>query len=222
MRSILGPIAIAVLAAVCMPPSAHAQVVFTDVTGEAGIALTDWLTESVAWGDDDNDGDEDLYLTVDGPNHLYRNDGGGRFTDVTDAAGVGNQGFSVGSAFGDLDNDGDLDLLVLNLNGPARLYRNDGGNRGNWIMVRTVGTAGNRDGIGARIRVTSGGTTQVRDIRSSSGYLSQSDPRAHFGIGKSKKVDRIEVRWPSGRTSTLDNVKVNQVITVTEPEVKKK
>jgi hypothetical protein len=89
-------------------------------------------------------------------------------------------------------------------------------------MVRTVGTAGNRDGIGARIRVKSGGTTQVRDIRSSSGYLSQSDPRAHFGVGKNQKVDRIEVRWPSGRTSTVDNVKVNQVVTVTEPEVKKK
>jgi hypothetical protein len=89
-------------------------------------------------------------------------------------------------------------------------------------MVRTVGTASNRDGVGARVRVKSGGTTQVRDIRSSSGYLSQGDPRAHFGVGKSQKVDRIEVRWPSGRISTLDNVEVNQIITVTEPEVQKK
>ena len=89
-------------------------------------------------------------------------------------------------------------------------------------MVRTVGTASNRDGIGARVRVKSGGSTQVRDIRSSSGYLSQSDLRAHFGVGQSEKIDRVEVRWPSGRTSILDNVKVNQVITISEPEAKKK
>ena len=90
MRTILGPIAVATLAAFLMVTSTHAQVVFTDITEEAGIDLTEWLTESVAWGDFDNDGDEDLYLTVDGPNHLFRNDGGGRFTDVTEAAGVGN------------------------------------------------------------------------------------------------------------------------------------
>ena len=127
MRKILGPIAIATLAAFLIVTGTHAQVVFTDITEEAGIDLTEWLTESVAWGDFDNDGDEDLYLTVDGPNRLFRNDGGGRFTDVTEAAGVGNQGFSVGSAFGDLDNDGDLDLYVVNFTGGLDvLYRNDG------------------------------------------------------------------------------------------------
>jgi len=127
VRSILGPIAIIVFNAVFTASNAHAQLVFTDITEEAGVALTDWLTESVAWGDYDNDGDEDLYLTVDGPNHLYRNDGGGRFTDVTETAGVGNQGFSVGTAFGDLDNDGDLDLYVVNFGGGLDvLYRNDG------------------------------------------------------------------------------------------------
>jgi len=104
-----------------------AQVVFTDVTEEAGIALVELLTESVAWGDYDNDGDEDLYLTSDGPNHLFRNDGGGAFTDVTATARVGHSGFSVGTAFGDLDNDGDLDLYVVSFGeGPDVLYRNDG------------------------------------------------------------------------------------------------
>jgi len=127
VRSILGHIASITLTTFLMVTGAHAQVVFTDITEEAGIALTEWLTESAAWGDYDNDGDEDLYLTVDGPNHLFRNDGGGRFTDVTETAGVGNQGFSVGTAFGDLDNDGDLDLYVVNFSGGLdALYRNDG------------------------------------------------------------------------------------------------
>ncbi len=127
MRSILGHIATTTFIAILMVTVAHAQVVFTDVTEEAGVALTESLTESVAWGDYDDDGDEDLYLTVDGPNHLFRNDGGGGFTDVTAAAGVGNQGFSVGTAFGDLDNDGDLDLYVVNFSGGLDvLYRNDG------------------------------------------------------------------------------------------------
>ena len=127
MRSILEHIVVTPLAAFFMVAGAHAQVVFTDITEEAGVALTEWLTESIAWRDYDIDGDEDLYLTVDGPNRLFRNDGGGRFTDVTESAGVGNQGFSVGTAFGDLDNDGDLDLYVVNFSGGLdALYRNDG------------------------------------------------------------------------------------------------
>ncbi len=206
---------------------------FEEKSAEMGIAVV--LGQYTSWSgnflDYDHDGVLDVFIANGDAHHLepeedtlFRGAGGRPFVDVSAASGSAFKLKAVGrgSAAGDFDGDGDLDLLVLNLNGPARLYRNDGGNRGNWIMVRTVGTAGNRDGIGARIRVKSGGTTQVRDIRSSSGYLSQSDPRAHFGVGKSKKVDRIEVRWPSGRTSTLDNVKVNQVVTVTEPEVKKK
>ena len=100
---------------------------FTDVTGVAGVALEGLTTESVAWGDYDNDGDEDLYLTNDGPNRLFRNDGDDRFTDVTLSTGVGSPAFSVGAAFGDLDNDGDLDLYVVNFQrGLDVLYRNDG------------------------------------------------------------------------------------------------
>jgi hypothetical protein len=206
---------------------------FEEKSAEMGIAAV--LGQYTSWSgnflDYDHDSVLDVFIVNGDAHHLepeedtlFRGKGGRSFVDVSGASGPAFKLKAVGrgSAAGDLDDDGDLDLLVLNLNGPARLYRNDGGNRGNWIMVRTVGTASNRDGIGARVRVKSGGTTQVRDIRSSSGYLSQGDFRAHFGVGKSQKVDRIEVRWPSGRTSTLDNVKVNQVITVTEPEAKKK
>jgi hypothetical protein len=104
-----------------------ANPVFREIGAGQGIDLTSQLTESLAWGDYDHDGDQDLYLTSNGPNNLYRNDGSGRFTDVTAMAGVGHGGFSVGAAFGDLDNDGDLDLYVVSFGaGFDVLYRNDG------------------------------------------------------------------------------------------------
>jgi hypothetical protein len=108
-------------------PQTNGVIRFTNVTGVAGVALPKFTTESVAWGDYDNDGDEDIYLTNDGRNRLFRNDGESRFTNVTGVAGVGNRAFSVGAAFGDLDNDGDLDLYVVNFQrGPDALYRNEG------------------------------------------------------------------------------------------------
>jgi hypothetical protein len=127
MISRLGNAASVAVLVVSAAAPAASQVVFTDITEQAGVALTGLLIESVAWGDYDNDGDEDLYLTGDGRNRLFRNDGGGDFTDVTDTARVGNSLFGVGTAFGDLDNDGDLDLYVVNFNvGADVLYRNDG------------------------------------------------------------------------------------------------
>ncbi|MCJ7754199.1 MAG: CRTAC1 family protein [Thermoanaerobaculales bacterium] len=206
---------------------------FEEKSAEAGLAAA--LGQYTSWSgnffDFDNDGMLDIFIVNGDAHHLepeedilFRGVGGGRFADVSSSSGAAleTKGMGRGSAVGDIDNDGDLDLLVLNLNGPARLLRNDGGNRGNWLMVRTIGTESNRDGIGARVRLTVGSVTQIRDIRSSSGYLSQSDPRAHFGLGTSDKVDRVEVRWPSGRVSTIENVKVNQIITVTEPEARAK
>ncbi len=126
---------------------------FTDITGTTGVALPDTLTESVAWGDYDNDGDEDLYLTSDGPNNLFRNNGDGTFSDVTGIAGVGATGFSVGTAFGDLDNDGDLDLYVVSFgSGPDVLYRNDGptGPGGTHVFTDVTMTAGTTDETSSR------------------------------------------------------------------------
>ena len=111
------------------------QIVFTDISASAGVEQTAFLVESVAWGDYDNDGDQDLFLTADGPNRLYRNEGGGTFTEVAEEVGLDYDGFSVGTAWGDLDNDGDLDLYVVNLDANQDLlYRNDGpvGPGGEW------------------------------------------------------------------------------------------
>ncbi len=201
---------------------------FEDRTTPLGVAtacgpVTNWSGNLF---DFDHDGYVDLFLTSGQPHRmvdeeamLLRNDGGRRFVDVSQLLGPDFQEefMGRGSAVGDYDNDGDLDVLVLDLGQRARLLRNEGGNRRNWVMVRLVGTTGNRDGIGARVRVTAGGKTQMRLRVSSSGYLSQSDPRLHFGLGDATRIDRIEIRWPSGKLQTLDGQRPNQVITATEP-----
>ena len=123
-------------------PQTNGVIRFTEV---AGVALPGLTTESVAWGDYDNDGDEDLYLTNDGRNRLFRNDGADRFTDITSVAGVGNRAFSVGAVFGDLDNDGDLDLYVVNFQrGLDALYRNEGpvGSDGSHVFTDVTLQAG--------------------------------------------------------------------------------
>jgi hypothetical protein len=94
--------------------------------------------------------------------------------------------------------------------------RNDGGNKNNWIIVKTIGTKSNRDGIGAKVKVVSGDLVQLDEVRSGGSYLSQNDFRLHFGLEKRPNVDLIQVRWPSGAVDTLTNVTVNTVVTVKE------
>ena len=209
---------------------------FEDITPKAGLWKPTYM--SLSWGtaffDYDNDGALDLFIAnghiysqLDGvedhaetyrqANQLFHNQGG-RFVDVSDKAGPGMSlvQSSRGAVFGDYDNDGDVDVAVLNIDERPNLLRNDGGNSGHWLQVKTVGTRSNRMGIGARVRVRSDSLVQVREIRSGSSYLSQNDMRAHFGLGERTRVDTVEVRWPTGTVDLLVDLPADRLIVVEE------
>jgi hypothetical protein len=208
---------------------------FDDVTFTSGIGLnTRWLGWGCGFFDPDNDGWLDILL-VNGHVYpevekleteagyqqrkvLYRNLRQGKFEDITAKAGAAllEPTASRGCAFGDFDNDGDLDVAINAVNDYPLLLRCDSMTGNNWIAVRTVGVKSNRSGIGARIRCTTDGRTQIDEVRSGGSYYSQNDLRIHFGLGKTTKVKSIEVRWPSGQVDTINDVAANQVIYVKE------
>jgi hypothetical protein len=122
-----------------------------------------------------------------------------------------------GAAYGDFDRDGDLDILINTNNGPAYLYRNDGGNRNHWLQLKLTGSKSNRDGIGAVVRVTSAGGTQSQTVHSGSSYCSASDLALTFGLGKDASASAIEIEWPSGTKQKLSNIAANQRMEIKEP-----
>ncbi len=216
---------------------------FEDATFPAGLGKH---TQFLGWGcgffDMDNDGWADI-LICNGHVYpeveqlrteagyaqrklLYRNLRNGRFEDVSMEAGPGISGpvAARGCAFGDFDNDGDVDVVVNTVNDYPQLLRCDQKNGNNWLKVRTIGTKSNRSGIGARLRCVTHVTgetkphAQIDEVRSGGSYFSQNDLRVHFGIGKAEKVDLLEIRWPSGGTEKLENIKANRVIYVKEGE----
>jgi hypothetical protein len=150
-------------------------------------------------------------------NLLFRNTGGRRFVEIGRTAGPGFalEMVSRGIAAGDVDNDGDLDLLVTNNGQRVTLLRHEGTGQSS-LLVRVVGTASNRDGIGARVTVTTPGRSQVQAVKAGAGYLGQSDTRLHFGLGPATAASKVVINWPSGRTDTLGQTAGNQIVTVRE------
>jgi hypothetical protein len=210
--------------------------VFTDKTYETGMGEPSLLPLGfgLCFFDYDNDGWKDAFVTnghiqpdiaryEPGQTYaqeplLFRNRGDGNFDEVHKQVGGGLLEAMVGrgAACGDYDNDGDLDLLLTGNNGPARLLRNDGGNRNSWLAIRLIGHKSNRDGIGAEVRVKVGDRMLRDQVRSGSSYLSASDLRLHFGLGEAKQAEWVEVRWPSGVVDRLHAVKANQLLTIEE------
>jgi hypothetical protein len=206
---------------------------FEEIAMAAGLGS---LNRYVEWGvglpDLDNDGWHDvLYVTGNvypeverlvpgyphrGPRVVFRNLGKGSFVDATSASGPGatTPQSSRGAAFGDFDNDGDVDVLVMNMNAPPSLLRNDQQSGHQWLQVRLEGPAGNRHGLGATVRVTAQGRTQARPVLSQSSYYSFDDLRLTFGLGESRRADRVEVAWSNGARQTLSDVAAGQVLTI--------
>lgn len=209
---------------------------FEYVSGSSGLSAISKLHSG--WGtrflDFDNDGWRDLFVaqshvmdnierTQPGLRYsekaaLLRNVAG-KFSDVSAKSGSAFERDLVarGAAFGDLDNDGRIDIALSVLDGPARIFRNTSGSGNHWLMIEAVGTASNRDGIGAVVRIeTPGGAKQTGFVTTAGSYLSSHDKRLHFGLGKERSVKSIEVRWPSGTVQTWRDVAANQVFQAKE------
>jgi len=198
---------------------------FVDVTAQTNIAVI--CAQYTGWGgllaDFDNDGYPDMFVANGDPHHEYpeedvllRNDRKGKFVDMADRSGpwFRTKHVSRGAASGDLDNDGDVDIVVFNVNASPNLLRNDGGNRNRWLTVAPKLAGTRMDAIGARVTVTAGKMRLTEEVYGSIGYLSRSDTRVHFGLGEANQADLVEIRWPNGKTTTLRNVKANQILKV--------
>ncbi|MGD0049882.1 MAG: CRTAC1 family protein [Bryobacteraceae bacterium] len=209
---------------------------FADITGSSGMARlsTPMAGYSPTIADFDNDGWKDIFVTrghvqslgyasrvqVEQPNTVFRNLGGARFQALTEEAGLTAQPPSRhrGSAIGDLNGDGRLDVVVTALSAPAEIWLNDSPGGRHWIEFQLQGTTSNRDGIGARIKVTAGGTLQYNHVSFAAGYASSSACPTHFGLGPYKSADLVEIRWPSGIVQELRNVAADRVVKVKEPQ----
>ena len=208
---------------------------FLDIADQVGLGQS--TLDFVGWGTDfldyDNDGrldlfavngstfqrDDDPSLLAPMRNQLFWNGGRDRgFFDVGTAAGtaLGVENVGRGGAFADYDADGDVDILVVVNGGEARLLRNEGGNTGAWLRLVLRGRT-NRFAIGAVVRLTAGGATQMREVGSGPSYLSQSPPgETHFGLGSATTIDRLEIAWPSGTRQAFTDLPVRSTLTVTE------
>jgi len=207
---------------------------FEDDTARVALGVE---TRFIGWGagivDLDNDGYPDLFLVTGSvypeleaklpsypaktPRAVFRNLGSGRFEELIEEAGPGvaTPHTSRGCAFGDFDNDGDLDVLIVNMNEPPSLLRNDTGAGNHWLKLKLVGTKSNRSAIGARVVCHYGGKKQAQEVLSQSSFYSSNDPRLHFGLGPAKTAD-LEVRWPCGLVQRFAGVAADRILTITE------
>ena len=207
---------------------------FDDVTIRCGLGVE---TRYVGWGtgivDFDNDGFPDLFVATGSvypevekkvpsypfrtPRLVFRNLGDGRFEELIEEAGIGiaEVHASRGCAFGDFDNDGDMDILVVNLNEPPSLLRNDLSSKGHWLKVLLVGVKSNRSAIGARVTARYGSHLQAQEVLAQSSFYSVNDRRLHFGLG-AESVAHLTVRWTNGDIETVPNVAADQLVVIGE------
>ena len=218
------------------PSSAHIRFVnesYSAMLAEVSIKLIGWGT---ALFDYDNDGDLDIFVTngstfqelkrpevlIPQVDALYRNDGDGSFSDVSESSGITELPTRVGrgATFGDYDNDGDIDIFVVNNHAPPTLLRNDGGNRNNWLHVELMGADGNRNAIGAKIQLKTADRTQIREVYAGESYMSTNSFIVEFGVGDATQVETLQVTWLNGDIQKLHNIPVNQRVRVKQESIK--
>jgi hypothetical protein len=207
---------------------------FDDVTIRANLGVEVRYT---GWGagivDLDNNGLPDLFLATGSvypevanklpayplktPRVVFRNLGNGRFEELIEQAGSGVAALhcSRGCAFGDFDNDGDIDIVIVNLNEPPSLLRNDVTGSGNWLKVRLIGDKSNRSAIGARVTARYGGKIQAQQVMSQASFFSADDKRLHFGLGSAETVD-LDIQWPNGSREAVKGIQPNRLVTIRE------
>ncbi len=207
---------------------------FDDMTLRSGVGVE---TRYVGWGaglaDLDNSGLPDIFFVTGSvypqvalqferypaatPRVLFRNLGGGRFEQLLEGAGsaLAAPHSSRGCAFGDFDNDGDVDILIVNLNQPPSLLRNDLGGQANWLKVKLVGVDSNHSAIGATVIASYGDRRQAQAVLSQSSFHSANDSRLHFGLGDAASAD-LEVRWPTGKSEAYPAVRANALVRIEE------
>jgi hypothetical protein len=207
---------------------------FEDVTIEAGLNReTRFVCFGAGMVDFDNDGYPDILVTTGtvypeaarispryparSPRILFRNQGNGTFVEMGAEAGPGITATHMGrgAAFGDFDNDGDMDVLIMNVNEPPSLLRNDAPADNHWIKIRLEGTKSNRSAIGSRVLARYGGKVQVQEVLSGTSYISSNDPRLHFGLGAATTAD-IEIHWPLGLVEKYPGLAAGQLVTIRE------
>ena len=209
---------------------------FDDATLRSGIGYATFHMSGFGarFFDYDNDGTRDLFMAnghvLDNieryhadshyaePKLMFRNTGHGTFENVSNRLGADFvlPRVSRGAAIGDFDNDGDLDILVNNNGQAAQLLRNDGGNANHWLQILLIGTKSNRDGVGARVKLTAGDLVLCDQRKGGMSYQSAQDPRLHFGLGQRSRVDALEIVWPSGTVTRLAELKGDQIVAVKE------
>jgi hypothetical protein len=209
---------------------------FLDVTAQSGMTA---LSNSMAGyspniADFDNDGWKDIFVSrghvqspnmagrtvVDQPNTVFRNLGNGKWAALTQEAGFGAlpPKRHRGAAVGDFNHDGKLDVVVTALSAPAEIWLNDSGGNNHWIELALEGVRSNRDGIGAKVKISAGGHLQWDHVSHSAGYASSSAGPLHFGLGAAKSVDEIEIQWPSGTRQLLKDVAADRIVRIKEPK----
>lgn len=209
---------------------------FEDATFRSKLSYATYhiSTFGARFMDYDNDGWRDLFMAnghvldniehyhsdvkYEEPKIMFRNRGHGVFENVSDKLGADFllPRVSRGAAIADFDNDGDLDILVNNLGQAPQLLRNDGGNSNHWLQIFLIGTKSNRDGVGARVKVSAGDLVLYDQRKGGMSYQSAQDPRLHFGLGQKTNVDSIEIAWPSGMTTKLGSLKCDQILAIKE------